>query len=253
MSCPVASAQEPVVGRASMTEVLLELTNVVKQYSVGGQKVCALDEVSLKVDRGEFTAIIGPSGSGKSTLLNMLGALDVPDSGTIRFEGHEISAMTENERSAFRRHKVGFIFQFFNLIPTLSAWENVALPKLLDGTPLRRAKPRAMELLDRFGLSERALHRPEELSGGQMQRVAIARALVMDPPLILADEPTGNLDSASGAVVLEALGTLVASNTAVLMVTHDATAIGGCGKVISMRDGQIGDESRQPHVQVLDR
>jgi putative ABC transport system ATP-binding protein len=236
-----------------MTEVLLELTDVVKEYSVGGQQVRALDEVSLTVDRGEFTAIIGPSGSGKSTLLNMLGALDTPDSGTIRFEGQEISAMTESERSAFRRHKVGFIFQFFNLIPTLSAWENVALPKLLDGTPLRRVKPRAMELLDRFGLSERALHRPEELSGGQMQRVAIARALVMDPPLILADEPTGNLDSASGAVVLEALGTLAESSTAVLMVTHDTTAIGGCGKVIRMRDGRIGGESWQPHVQMLDR
>jgi putative ABC transport system ATP-binding protein len=236
-----------------MSAVLLELANVVKHYPVGGQTVRALDDVNLKVDRGEFTAIIGPSGSGKSTLLNMLGALDVPDSGMIRFDGLAINAMSENERAAFRRTKVGFIFQFFNLIPTLSAWENVALPRLLDGATLRSAKPRALELLDRFELSQRAQHRPEELSGGQMQRVAIARALIMDPPLVLADEPTGNLDSASGAVVVDSLASLTESDTAVLMVTHDAAAIEPCGKVISMLDGRVGDESRQRRDQALNR
>lgn len=228
-----------------MSDVLLELTDVVKQFVVGDQTVRALDDVSLVVERGAFTAIVGPSGSGKSTLLNMLGALDVPDSGSIRFDGVAISGMSEDERSAFRRNKVGFIFQFFNLIPTLSAWENVALPKVLDGSTLRSAKPRAMELLDRFELSQRAAHRPEELSGGQMQRVAIARALMMDPPLILADEPTGNLDSSSGSMVLDALGSLAESDTAVLMVTHDMSAIEHCGNVITMRDGRVGQVSRQ--------
>ena len=228
-----------------MSDVLLELTDVVKQFVVGDQTVRALDDVSLEVERGAFTAIVGPSGSGKSTLLNMLGALDVPDSGSIRFDGVAISGMSEDERSAFRRNKVGFIFQFFNLIPTLSAWENVALPKVLDGSTLRSAKPRAMELLDRFELSQRAAHRPEELSGGQMQRVAIARALMMDPPLILADEPTGNLDSSSGSMVLDALGSLAESDTAVLMVTHDTSAIQHCGNVITMRDGRVGQVSRQ--------
>ncbi|MGA9376812.1 MAG: ABC transporter ATP-binding protein [Mycobacterium sp.] len=234
-----------------MSGALLELTEVVKHYAVGGQTVRALDDVSLTIERGEFAAIIGPSGSGKSTLLNMLGALDVPDSGTIRFDGQEISEMSENERSAFRRNKVGFIFQFFNLIPTLSAWENVALPKLLEGSTLRSAKPRALELLDRLELSQRAAHRPDELSGGQMQRVAIARALMMDPPLILADEPTGNLDSAAGIVVLDALGSLAESDTAVLMVTHDTSAIEHCGKVITMLDGRVGRVSRQSSARVV--
>ncbi|MGK8523547.1 ABC transporter ATP-binding protein [Nocardia asteroides] len=219
---------------------MLELSGVTKEYRVGGQAVRALDDVGLRIETGEFTSIIGPSGSGKSTLLHLLGALDSPDTGSIRFRGEEIGALDEEQQSAFRRHQVGFVFQFFNLLPTLSAWENVAIPKLLDGTGLRKAKPRALELLDRVGLGQRAEHRPAELSGGQMQRVAVARALIMDPPLILADEPTGNLDSKTGAAILELLGEIAGSGSSVVMVTHDMGAVAYCDRVITLRDGRIG-------------
>lgn len=223
---------------------MLELSGVTKEYRVGGQAVRALDDVGLRIEPGEFTSIIGPSGSGKSTLLHLLGALDSPDAGSIRFRGEEIGALDEEQQSAFRRHQVGFVFQFFNLLPTLSAWENVAIPKLLDGTGLRRARPRALELLDRVGLGQRAEHRPAELSGGQMQRVAVARALIMDPPLILADEPTGNLDSKTGAAILELLGEIAGSGSSVVMVTHDMGAVTYCDRVITLRDGRIGSNDK---------
>jgi putative ABC transport system ATP-binding protein len=223
---------------------MLELSGVTKEYRVGGQAVRALDDVGLRIETGEFTSIIGPSGSGKSTLLHLLGALDSPDAGSIRFRGEEIGALDEEQQSAFRRHQVGFVFQFFNLLPTLSAWENVAIPKLLDGTGLRKAKPRALELLDRVGLAERAEHRPAELSGGQMQRVAVARALIMDPPLILADEPTGNLDSKTGAAILELLAEIAGAGSSVVMVTHDMGAVTYCDRVITLRDGRIGSNDK---------
>ncbi|WP_051021014.1 ABC transporter ATP-binding protein [Nocardia araoensis] len=223
---------------------MLELSGVTKEYRVGGQAVRALDDVALRIETGEFTSIIGPSGSGKSTLLHLLGALDSPDAGSIRFRGEEIGALDEEQQSEFRRHQVGFVFQFFNLLPTLSAWENVAIPKLLDGTGLRKAKPRALELLDRVGLAARAEHRPAELSGGQMQRVAVARALIMDPPLILADEPTGNLDSKTGAAILELLGEIAGSGSSVVMVTHDMGAVTYCDRVITLRDGRIGSNDK---------
>ncbi|WP_159838860.1 ABC transporter ATP-binding protein [Nocardia sp. CY41] len=223
---------------------MLELSGVTKEYRVGGQAVRALDDVGLRIETGEFTSIIGPSGSGKSTLLHLLGALDSPDAGSIRFRGEEIGALDEEQQSEFRRHQVGFVFQFFNLLPTLSAWENVAIPKLLDGTGLRKARPRALELLDRVGLAERAEHRPAELSGGQMQRVAVARALIMNPPLILADEPTGNLDSKTGAAILELLGEIAGSGSSVVMVTHDMGAVTYCDRVITLRDGRIGSNDK---------
>ncbi len=219
---------------------MLELTDIIKEYRVGGQSVRALDGVSLRIEPGEFTSIIGPSGSGKSTLLHLLGALDSPTAGSIQFRGEEIGSLDDERQSEFRRHQVGFIFQFFNLLPTLTAWENVAIPKLLDGTGLRKAKPRALELLDRVGLGDRAGHRPSELSGGQMQRVAVARALIMDPPLILADEPTGNLDSKTGASILKLLGDIAGDGNSVVMVTHDMGAVEYCDRVITLRDGQIG-------------
>ncbi|MFI6363970.1 ABC transporter ATP-binding protein [Nocardia sp. NPDC050630] len=219
---------------------MLELTEITKEYRVGDQAVRALDGISLRIESGEFTSIIGPSGSGKSTLLHLLGALDTPDSGSIRFQGEEIGNLDDERQSEFRRHRVGFIFQFFNLLPTLTAWENVAIPKLLDGTGLRKAKPRALELLDLVGLSDRAAHRPAELSGGQMQRVAVARALIMDPPLILADEPTGNLDSKTGASILKLLGDIAGNGNSVVMVTHDMGAVEYCDRVITLRDGRIG-------------
>ncbi|WP_433603391.1 ABC transporter ATP-binding protein [Nocardia sp. CA-135953] len=225
-------------------QAMLELTDITKEYRVGDQAVRALDGISLRIESGEFTSIIGPSGSGKSTLLHLLGALDTPDSGSIRFRGAEIGGLDDERQSEFRRHRVGFIFQFFNLLPTLTAWENVAIPKLLDGTGLRKAKPRALELLDLVGLSERATHRPAELSGGQMQRVAVARALIMDPPLILADEPTGNLDSKTGASILKLLGNIAGNGNSVVMVTHDMGAVEYCDRVITLRDGQIGSNDK---------
>lgn len=228
-----------------MPELTIELRDVVREYKVGGQPVRALDEVSLQLNGGQFVSIIGPSGAGKSTLLHLLGALDSPDSGSITFDGEEIGRLGDEQQSAFRHHRVGFIFQFFNLLPTLSAWENVAVPKLLDGVRLGQVKPRAVQLLERVGLGNRTEHRPSELSGGQMQRVAVARAMMMDPPLILADEPTGNLDSTTGAAILTLLGEVAheeGSRRLVVMVTHNADAAAATDRVITLQDGRLGSD-----------
>ncbi|OMC20116.1 ABC transporter ATP-binding protein [Mycobacterium colombiense] len=223
----------------------IELRDVVREYTVGGQSVRALDEVSLRLDDGQFVAVVGPSGAGKSTLLHLLGALDSPDSGSIAFDGEEIGRLRDEEQSRFRHRRVGFIFQFFNLLPTLSAWENVAIPQLLDGVRLGRAKPDAIRLLDRVGLGNRTQHRPAELSGGQMQRVAVARALMMNPPLILADEPTGNLDSTTGASILALLAEVAHEDgpgRLVVMVTHNSDAAAATDRVITLQDGRIGSD-----------
>lgn len=224
----------------------VDLTNVVREYRTGGHTVRALNRVTLRINGGEFTSIVGPSGAGKSTLLQLLGALDSPDSGSIQFNGKEIGSMTDEEQSTFRRNQVGFIFQFFNLLPTLTAWENVALPMLLDGKRLRRVRSEAVALLDRVGLGDRIDHRPSELSGGQMQRVAVARALMMDPPLILADEPTGNLDSSTGAAIMELLRDVSRTDgagRAVVMVTHDLQAAAQTDRVITVRDGAVDSDA----------
>ncbi|CAM3332786.1 ABC transporter ATP-binding protein [Mycobacterium colombiense] len=223
----------------------IELRDVVREYTVGGQSVRALDEVSLGLGDGQFVSVVGPSGAGKSTLLHLLGALDSPDSGSIAFDGEEIGRLSDAELSRFRHQRVGFIFQFFNLLPTLSAWENVAIPKLLDGVRLGRAKPDALALLDRVGLGNRSQHRPAELSGGQMQRVAVARALMMNPPLILADEPTGNLDSTTGASVLALLAEVAHEDgrgRLVVMVTHNSDAAAATDRVITLQDGRVGSD-----------
>jgi putative ABC transport system ATP-binding protein len=219
----------------------VELADVVRVYRAGDQTVRALDGINLHIRGGEFTSIVGPSGAGKSTLLHLLGALDSPDAGSVRFNGDEIGAMNDDQQSAFRRQKIGFIFQFFNLLPTLTVWENVAVPALLDGKRLRTVRPKAMELLDRVGLGNRADHRPSELSGGQMQRVAVARALVMDPPLILADEPTGNLDSVTGAAILQLLMRVAheGDDRAVVTVTHNLEAAAATDRVITLHDGNV--------------
>ncbi|MET9487047.1 ABC transporter ATP-binding protein [Nocardia sp. NPDC006630] len=225
--------------------MLLELADVVREYRIGGETVRALDRVSLRIATGQFVSVVGPSGAGKSTLLHVLGALDVPSSGSIRFRDKEIGQLDDDGQSQFRRYQVGFVFQFFNLLPTLSAWENVAVPKLLDGKGLRSAKGRALELLELVGLSSRAEHRPSELSGGQMQRVALARALMMDPPLILADEPTGNLDSKTGAAIMELLADIAHDDDhAVVMVTHNGEAAAATDRILTLGDGRItGDET----------
>jgi putative ABC transport system ATP-binding protein len=223
----------------------IELRDVVREYRVGGQKVRALDEISLRFGGGTFVSIVGPSGAGKSTLLHLLGALDSPDSGSITFDGDEIGHLSDEQRSKFRHHRVGFVFQFFNLLPTLSAWENVAVPRLLDGVRLGKVKADAVRLLDRVGLGDRTQHRPAELSGGQMQRVAVARALMMDPSLILADEPTGNLDSATGASILTLLAEVAreeGDSRLVVMVTHNSDAAAATDRVITLQDGHLGSD-----------
>jgi putative ABC transport system ATP-binding protein len=229
--------------RPRHTLLTVELRDVIREYRIGGQSVRALDEINLGLEGGQFASIVGPSGAGKSTLLHLLGALDSPDAGSIMFDGQEIGRLNDEQQSAFRHRRVGFIFQFFNLLPTLSAWENVAVPKLLDGVRLGKVKADAMRLLDRVGLGDRTEHRPAELSGGQMQRVAVARALMMDPPLILADEPTGNLDSATGASILKLLSEVAheaGRGRLVVMVTHNADAAAETDRVITLQDGRVG-------------
>lgn len=220
---------------------LVEAVDLVREYRMGTETVRALDGASLQLEGGQFVSVIGPSGAGKSTLLHILGALDTPTSGRITVDGVDLSTLSDDEASQFRRHRVGFIFQFFNLVPTLSAWENVALPMLLDSKSLSSAKPRAVELMERVGLGGRINHRPAELSGGQMQRVAIARSLIMDPKILLADEPTGNLDSKTGADVLSLLADVAHDepDRLVLMVTHADNAAEFSDRVITVRDGKI--------------
>jgi putative ABC transport system ATP-binding protein len=222
---------------------MLEMTDVTKTYRVGGQIVRALDGITLSLCGGEFVSVVGPSGAGKSTLLHLLGALDRPNSGSIRFQGKEISDLNDEEQSEFRRNSVGFVFQFFNLLPTMTAWENVAVPKLLDGARMAKVKSRALDLLAVVGLGDRAEHRPSELSGGQMQRVAVARALMMDPPLILADEPTGNLDTKTGAAIMALLTDIAhQDDRSVVMVTHNLDAASATDRVITLTDGRIGSD-----------
>lgn len=220
---------------------IVEAINLVREYQMGQEKVRALDGLNLTLEARQFVSIVGPSGAGKSTLLHVLGALDVPDSGSIVVDGLDLSKLSEDQQSEFRRKRVGFIFQFFNLIPTMSAWENVALPRLLDGRSLRSAKSEAIALLDRVGLGERSKHRPSELSGGQMQRVAIARSLIMSPRIVLADEPTGNLDSHTGESILELLTEVAheGDGRLVVMVTHDNKAAAHADRTITVRDGKI--------------
>lgn len=222
----------------------IELRDVVREYRVGGQNVRALDDISLRFEGGTFVSIVGPSGAGKSTLLHLLGALDSPDSGSITFDGDEIGHLSDEEQSKFRHHRVGFVFQFFNLLPTLSAWENVAVPRLLDGVRLGKVKSDAVRLLDRVGLGNRTQHRPAELSGGQMQRVAVARALMMDPSLILADEPTGNLDSHSTGEVLRIFSDLGDEGRTVVLITHEPDVAEKAERVVRLSDGRVVEQRR---------
>jgi putative ABC transport system ATP-binding protein len=222
------------------------LSGVVKEYPTGEQPVRALDGIDLTIDGGQFVSLVAPSGAGKSTLLHMLGALDTPTAGSIRFNDVEVTTLDDNAQSDFRRHQVGFVFQFFNLLPTMSAWENVAVPKLLDGTPIKKAKADAMRLLDMVGLAQRSEHRPAQLSGGQIQRIAIARALMMDPALLIADEPTGNLDSKTSHNVLEILADVAHGSDgrrAVVMATHDLEAARSTDRVVSMIDGRVDTDT----------
>ena len=222
---------------------MMELQDVTKHYLQGKRLVRALAGVSMKIEAGEFISIMGPSGSGKSTLMHLLGALDTPTTGEVLFQGRRLSMMSDREQSQLRRTQIGFVFQFFNLLPTLTAVENVALPLLLAGTRRSRALEPAYAGLDRVGLSERATHFPDEMSGGEMQRVAIARALVINPEAILCDEPTGNLDSHTSSEILKLLRSLPEpGKRSVVMVTHDAEAATYGDRIIHIRDGRVDSE-----------
>jgi predicted ABC-type transport system involved in lysophospholipase L1 biosynthesis ATPase subunit len=227
--------------------VLLELRHVVKRFRRGAEHVVALDGVDLAVAPGESVAVVGPSGSGKSTLLHLAGGLDVPDGGTVRIDGRDLAELTVAERARLRRRDVGFVFQFFHLLPSLTVAENVELPLLLDGSA-RAARGAVAGALERVGVAHRAGHLPGELSGGEMQRAAIARALVARPRLVLADEPTGNLDSATGGAVLDLLGEVVReAGTALVMVTHDEAATARSDRVVHLLDGRLMDGAANVH------
>lgn len=219
---------------------VLEAKAVTKQYQMGEVTVSALNDVGFAVEKGEFVAVMGPSGSGKSTLLHLLGGLDEPSSGEITLAGSPISKLSDDEVTIVRRRKVGFIFQFYNLVPTLSAEENVALPLLIDGQNIQKHLGKIGQLLGMVGLAERRHHKPDQLSGGQQQRVAIARAFVNDPEIVLADEPTGNLDSKSGTAILELLRrSCKEMGQTIVMVTHDPRAASFANRVVFLKDGQI--------------
>jgi putative ABC transport system ATP-binding protein len=227
-----------------MSQTVIQLSNVTKNYGEG-EVVHALRQLDLKIERGERVAVMGPSGSGKSTLLNLVCGLDEPTTGSIQIDGMELSEMDDNARTRARREKIGMIFQTFNLLPTLSALENVSLPLRLQGLPRRETEERAHAMLRRVGLKDRAKHLPDQLSGGERQRVAIARALVFKPPLLLADEPTGNLDSATGKEILDLLDDLHREfNNTLLLVTHNINAAERCDRILTLRDGVIIKEDR---------
>jgi putative ABC transport system ATP-binding protein len=218
----------------------LELEAVVKYYTGSGEQVHAVDGVSLRVDAGELVAITGPSGSGKSTLLLLTGGLLAPDAGTIRFQGQDIARLSEEQRSEYLQHDVGFIYQSFPLLPRVKALENAAVKLMLRGTGMREAQARVLPWLERVGLGERLTHTPEQLSGGERQRVAIARALACEPKLVLADEPTGNLDSARSREVVELLRAVAHEHGAiVLLVTHDGAAASLADRSYALHDGRL--------------
>jgi putative ABC transport system ATP-binding protein len=223
---------------------LITSTNLTKIYGSGSTAVTALDHVSLSIDQGEFVAIMGPSGCGKSTLLHLLGGLDKASEGSVQIDGHNLNDLDDDKLTEIRRRKMGFIFQFYNLIPVLNAVENASLPVTLDGMKPAEARAKAVEWLTRFGLADRLSNRPDELSGGQQQRVAVARALVAEPALVLADEPTGNLDTKASDEIAALLRQVSKEfGRAVIMVTHDPRIAAYADRIIFLKDGKIADET----------
>jgi putative ABC transport system ATP-binding protein len=225
-------------GGATATDAVVDVSNARKTYDLGGT-VIALDGVSLSLPEGSYTAVMGPSGSGKSTLLNLIGGLDTPDAGTIRVADEDLGGATEDRRAAIRGTEIGFVFQTFNLMPRLTATENVALPLVFDGWSRDDRRHRAGEMLKSVGLGDRLDHSPTELSGGQRQRVAIARALAPDPALVLADEPTGNIDTETGREIMDLLAGIHADGNTVLLVTHSRRIAEHANRIIHLRDGAI--------------
>jgi putative ABC transport system ATP-binding protein len=221
---------------------MIELKNASKKYQQGAREVHALRNVTLSIKKGEFLSVMGASGSGKSTLLNLIGGLDQPTGGEIFIDNRPLHGISDDELTLIRRRRVGFIFQFFNLLPILTAVENVSLPLLLEGTPFSRIRPKAVSLLEQMGLGARVEHRPEQLSGGEMQRVAIARALIANPAVLLADEPTGNLDSHTSEEIFMLLKNLHDQGQTIVMVTHDSRAAAYGSRIITLKDGALSED-----------
>ena len=222
---------------------MISLSGIHRQFQVGDEQVTALNDVDLTISSGEYVSIMGPSGSGKSTLLNVIGLLDRPDSGSYHLEGENMTTLGDAQQAALRRHKIGFVFQFFHLVPRMSAAENIELPMMLAGLAGSERQNRVNKVLQAFGLSDRAKHRPDQLSGGQRQRVAIARATIMQPHILLADEPTGNLDRVSGQEVIDIIEALNQKGLTLIMVTHDPELGKRSGRRIRMVDGLIDSDT----------
>ena len=222
---------------------MISLSGIRRQFKVGDEQVTALDDIDLTISSGEYVSIMGPSGSGKSTLLNVIGLLDRPDSGSYHLEGENMTTLGDAQQAALRRHKIGFVFQFFHLVPRMSAAENIELPMMLAGLAGSERKKRVNHVLQAFGLSDRAKHRPDQLSGGQRQRVAIARATIMQPHILLADEPTGNLDRVSGQEVINIIEALNQKGLTLIMVTHDPELGKRSKRRIRMVDGLIDSDT----------
>jgi putative ABC transport system ATP-binding protein len=225
-----------------MSAAVIELAGVDKTYRAGSLEVHALRDVSLVIERGEYLAIAGPSGSGKSTLMHIIGCLDVPTAGTYHLAGEDVGSMSEDQLADVRNRRIGFVFQQFNLLPSLNAWRNVELPLAYSGVPRAERRERAIAALEQVGLGDRIEHRPGELSGGQQQRVAVARALVTEPALILADEPTGNLDSASTRDALRLLRELHDAGRTIVLITHERDVAAEAGRVVHILDGRIAED-----------
>lgn len=227
-----------------MTNSLIEIQDLVREYVIGGQTIRALDGINLTIQRGEFVAIMGPSGSGKSTAMNMIGCLDVPSTGRYVIDGYDVSTLSEDQLADLRNHKIGFVFQNFNLLPRTTALENVELPMMYAGVPPRERRQRAMEALERVGLADRMANRPNELSGGQQQRVSIARALVNHPVLILADEPTGALDSRTTEDILALFEELHRQGNTIVIVTHEDEVGRHAKRIVRFRDGHVESDNQ---------
>jgi putative ABC transport system ATP-binding protein len=223
---------------------VIVMQGITKVYDTGKVKVEALRGVDLSVGPGEFVAIVGPSGSGKSTLMNLVGCLDTPTAGTYHLKGEAVAGLAKNALADIRNRRIGFVFQNFNLLPQISAYENIEMPLLFGGVPRKERHDRIVSLLERVGLADRMHHKPTELSGGQMQRVAIARALAMSPDILLADEPTGNLDTSSGGDIMSLFQDLWRQGSTVLVITHDQALARRAGRVVEVRDGQITSDGR---------
>ncbi|MGD9523063.1 MAG: ABC transporter ATP-binding protein [Gemmatimonadales bacterium] len=228
-------------------QAIIRLAGITREYLMGGERIRALAGIDLEIGRNEYVAIMGPSGSGKSTMMNVLGCLDTPSSGQYWLNGHEVSRMADDDLARIRNREIGFVFQTFNLLPRASALSNVELPLVYAGTGARERRSRAEEALARVGLAERMHHRPNELSGGQRQRVAIARALVNRPSILLADEPTGNLDSATSVEIMRVFGELHAEGQTVVLVTHEPDIAEHAHRVVVLRDGRIDTDRRVEH------